>query len=480
MEVVCGLDVGTSGAKAFAVDPAGAVVARAECKFARPPYEPAPGLAEQEGEEWWTAAKACLRQLCSVSKAARISALAADSTSGTIVPVDRLGRPLSPALMYNDGRASGLEAEVNEAAKDLCERLGYAFPANFALVKLLWLVRNRPEVAAAAHRFLHPADFLVGKLTGSFDCTDTSNALKSGVDLLSGTWPAFIEDRLGIPLSKLPRVFRPGEKVGEISVEAAQETGLPAGTPVVAGVSDGTASFLASGASAVGDWNLTLGTTLAIRGVSRKLVRDPLGRIYCHRHPDGHWLPGGASNAGGEALVKTFGQARLAGLDRAAADLLPTSLLVYPLARRGERMPFVSSEAEGFVVGRPQSDAELYAAYLEGLALVAAWSLQEAAALGAEVDGRFFLSGGGARGKTLGRVIATALGRPLIKAAEPEAAMGSALVAAGWAWHDGRIGSAQRIMVRQAEVFEPIQALGEILAAKLQQLEAECRKRRYL
>jgi D-ribulokinase len=383
-------------------------------------------------------------------------------------------------LMYNDGRASGMEGEVQKAARDLSERLGYSFPAAFSLVKMVWLRKHRPEIVKATHKFLHAADFLVGKLTGDFNCTDTSNALKSGVDLISGTWPDFIERDLGLPLSKFPKIFRSGEKMGEVSDAASLETGLRTGTPVIAGASDGMASFLASGAKAVGDWNLNLGTTLAIRGISERLVRDPKGRLYCHRHPEGYWLPGGASNVGGEGLIQRFGDSRLGDLDRASSDFLSTGLIVYPLARKGERMPFASNKAEGFILGDTQNEAELYAGYLEGIAMITAWSIAEAGAIGAEIDGDYFLSGGGGRGKTLGRLIASALGKSLTKTREPEAAMGSALLAAAWVWHKGSVSAAQAQMVNREQVFDPIVEMEEPLKKKLEALKKECRRRGYL
>lgn len=479
MDLVCGLDVGTSGAKAIAVDARGEIHARVEKRFCHPPYVPAPGLAEQDATQWWEASAACLREIARLV-GDRIVAIAIDSTSGTFVPVDGKGDPLIPALMYHDGRGRGLEKEVNGAARDLCEKLGFAFPPAFSLVKMYWLTRERPEIVKKTHKFLHAADFLVGKLTGNFDCTDTSNALKSGVDLISASWPSFIEERLGIPLEKLPQVHRPGEKIGEVIRVAAQETGIKEGVSVVAGASDGTAAFLASGAREIGDWNINLGTTLAIRGIARELIRDSKGRFYCHRHPEGFWLPGGASNVGGEALIQKFGSSRLPELDRLARDEIPTGLLVYPLTVRGERMPFVHPDAQGFVVGEARRDAELYAGYLEGISLVTAWSIEEAKALGAEVEGDFFLSGGGIKGRTLARLVASALERDLVRTRIPDAAMGSALLAAAWAWYKGSVRDAQREMVRREDVFEAIAEMKDALREKLEVLKKECEKRGYL
>jgi sugar (pentulose or hexulose) kinase len=159
---------------------------------------------------------------------------------------------------------------------------------------------------------------------------------------------------------------------------------------------------------------------------------------------------------------------------------LPTGLVVYPLIRKGERMPFVSSRAEGFVTGEAKTEEELYAGYLEGISLVTAWSIEEAEKIGADVDGDFFLSGGGGRGKTLGRLIASGLGKNLVRTLEPDATMGSALLAAAWVWHKGSVSAAQARMVRRDEVFESIPEMKEPLKEKLEALKKECQKRGYV
>ena len=288
MSVVIGLDIGTGGARALAVDAQGRIIARSKSVFKAPPYQPQPGWAEQDALEWWTSSKACLRDIITVLDNIPIEAIAIDATSGTFVPINHEGNPLIPALMYNDGRAAGLEADVNKAAAEFCIQHGYSFPPAFALVKMLWLLRHAPEVIAQTYKFSHSADFVVGRLSGNYNCTDSSNALKSGVNLITGAWPEFISTHLDLPAALFPRVFRPGEMIATVSAEAAIVTGIRAGTPIIAGASDGMASFLASGACEPGDWNLTIGTTIAIRGVSPDVVRDPEGRIYCHRHPEGY------------------------------------------------------------------------------------------------------------------------------------------------------------------------------------------------
>ena len=111
--------------------------------------------------------------------------------------------------------------------------------------------------------------------------------------------------------------------------------------------------------------------------------------------------------------------------------------------------------------------------------MVAAWSVEEAKNLGAEGGGDFFLSGGGGRGKTLGRLMASALRKTLVKPKEPEAAMGSALLASAWAWYEGKVSRAQAEMVQRDEVFEPIPEMIQPLEEKLGALKRECQQRGY-
>jgi xylulokinase len=167
--------------------------------------------------------------------------------------------------MYNDGRAVQEAEAINQVSQAFQTRLGYAFNASFALAKMLWLKQQRPKIFASTSLFVHATDFIIGKLSGTYHLSDYSNALKSGYDLERYEWPAFIEHELGIPLEKLPQIVHPGTPITTVSGECAAETGLAANTPVVAGMTDGCTSQIASGAVKPGDWNSTLGTTLVIK-----------------------------------------------------------------------------------------------------------------------------------------------------------------------------------------------------------------------
>ena len=475
---VLGLDVGTQGARAVVCDAEGRTLASAQCPLAQPCRSLPDGWFEQDPEDWWRAACRCLSEVTAQLKAggaspAQIRALAVDSTSGTVLPIDPHGRPLRPAIMYNDARASREAQQCNEAAG------APLFNASFALAKILWVRTNEPNVYHAAARFIHAADFIVGKLTGRWDVTDFSNALKTGYDLSSLAWPEMIEAKLGIPLSKLPAVATPGEPIAAVSAEAAQATGLAEGTIVAAGMTDGTAGFIASGAADPGQWNTTLGTTLVVRGVSHRPVHDPLGRIYNHRHPQGYWLPGGAGNTGGEWFALHFPNRDYAELDRQAEALLPTEAIVYPLARRGERLPFLCGKAEGFVLGDAGTEAGLYAAGLQGVALVERWTYELLDSLGAGYPREVFTTGGGARSRIWSQLRADVLQVPVAAPQNSEAAMGSAVLAASRTLYPS-LSSAARAMVRAGYRVEPRPALADLYKAKLGLLKDACASRGYL
>ncbi|MBX0329328.1 hypothetical protein K2Z83_16780 [Oscillochloris sp. ZM17-4] len=440
-----GIDVGTQGVRVVVADAGGEVRARSSA-----PLETADGpggRAEQRPDDWWLAAVACLRAATASlgAEAQRIAALAVTATSGTICLLDARGRPVAPAIMYRDRRAAQEAADLNLAAAGLCERLGYRFDASFGLPKLLWLRRHMPEQLASAAQICHAADLVVGRLTGDYATSDWSHALKSGYDLIALRWPEELLETLGLPLAKLPRVVAPASPIAQVSRAAAEATGLPAGATVVAGMSDGCAAQIAGGAAAPGQWLSVLGTTLVLKGVSAQLPRDPQGRVYAHRHPDGHWLPGAASSTGGAALAARFPGEDLAALDARAAALTPSGAICYPLEGRGERFPFVAPQAEGFMLGAGAGREAAYTAVLEGVAYLERLAFAELEALGYAVDGPVHAAGGGARSPIWLQIRADVLGRPLLVPREVEAAFGAAVIAAAAGAHPG-LGAATRAM----------------------------------
>nr|EIF88074.1 sugar kinase [Streptomyces tsukubensis NRRL18488] len=199
-------------------------------------------------------------------------------------------------------------------------------------------------------------------------------------------------------------------------------------------MTDGCAGQLATGAVEPGQFVGVLGTTYVLKGVSTALVRDPAGALYSHRHPDGWWLPGGASNTGGEAIAP-LPAPRIAALDRAARKRGPASYVRYPLRREGERFPFVAPAARGFALGTPEDEADAHRAALEGVAFVERLAVERVRDLGVPVSGPLFAAGGGSRSPVWNAIRATVLDRPVRVAERAETAFGAALLAASGTLH---------------------------------------------
>ncbi|HWF35071.1 MAG TPA: FGGY family carbohydrate kinase [Solirubrobacteraceae bacterium] len=439
-----GVDLGTQGVRALAVSPRGEVLAAA----ARPLTSHREGPRhEQDPEEWWTALTGACRAVTAALRPAPVEAVAMCATSGTITLVDAAGDPLTSGLMYDDARAVEEAGRANDAGATL----GYRMPPSWALPKLLWLLREVPEVARRA-RLAHQVDFVARRLIGRPVPADSSHALKTGYDLLHEAWPDEVMAALGVPDRVLPRVVRSGGELGAVGRAGAEATGIVAGTPVVAGMTDGCAAQLATGPLAIGNWNSVLGTTLVLKGVAAELVRDPHGAVYSHRSPDGRWLPGGASSAGGGVLGERFPGRDLAELDRRAAGREPAGVLAYPLASRGERFPFAVSEAHGFMLGEPADEADHFAGLLQGVAYVERLCLDYLDRLGAPTGGALSLTGGATRSRYWCQLRADVLGREVRLVEHPEPAFGMAVLAAS---RRRSLEETAREMVHVREVIEP-------------------------
>jgi len=483
--LVLGIDVGTQGARVLACNRTGQIVASADEAFDKSFATGLPDRwAEQDPQMWWQAVQAALLHLMNELQrqdvaATAIEALSITSTSGTVVAVDGNGRPMRPALMYNDSRAQQEAQQVQQAGQQLAATLGYRFNPSFALSKILWLQLNEPALFDAAHRFIHATDYVVGCLSGEYGISDFSNSLKTGYDLHHNRWPDFIERDLGIPMVKLPQVVPPSTPITTVSPEAADATGLPAGIPILTGMTDGCASQISTGAVAPGDWCSTLGTTLVIKGVTRELLLDPHGRIYSHKHQDGYWLPGGASNTGGEALAQRFPREHWSTYNNQALSLSPTNLIVYPLARHGERFPFACPTAQGFSLGQTESPVIDYTAHMEGVAYLERLAYDMLSELGAEVGDTIFSAGGATASRAWSQIRSDVLGRALVRPVTTGGATGAAILAAAGIWYDGII-PASRAMVHIADTVLPRQETAAAFDERYGNFRHECNRRGYI
>jgi D-ribulokinase len=451
-DVAIGVDVGTQGARVAAASADGRLLAVGQQGW--PIDRGEGGRHEQDPAAWWRGVRAALGDVVAVlgDRRSTVRVIAVTSTSGTVVATGADGVPLRPAIMYDDRRADAEAREANEALAELTDRLGYRFRASFGLPKMLWITHHEPAVWARCRHLVHAADWVTGQLTGSWAVADHTNALKSGYDLLEDHWPEELAG-LGVPLERLPRVVPTGTPVGRLRRAVAEALSLPAGVEVVAGPTDSNAAQIAAGVAEPGSWSSALGSTLALKGVSKRLVKDPAGALYCHRHPQGWWLPGGASNVGGSCLNAHFRAEDFHRLDEEVARRGPSRVLVYPLVGKGDWFPFWADDAVGFELG-DGDEAERFAGYLEGVALVERMAYATVEALGAPVRGAVSTTGGGSASPVWLQLRADVLGRPLVRPEVAETAMGAAIVAASAGIHPD-LSTATRAMVRTGPPVEP-------------------------
>jgi sugar (pentulose or hexulose) kinase len=191
---------------------------------------------------------------------------------------------------------------------------------------------------------------------------------------------------------------------------------------------------------------------LVIKGATTDLLHDPTGAVYCHRHPDGGWLPGGASSSGAGALAATLPGADLGGLTRSAQQRPLPQGVTYPLVGRGERFPFVAPDATGFLSARAVTEAEKFASLCLAIALVERLAYDTLAALGADVSGSVAFTGGATRNSWWNQLRCDVLGRTAVLPSSGEAAMGAAVLAAA---EPGTLTATAQRMVRIAEQLEP-------------------------
>jgi sugar (pentulose or hexulose) kinase len=448
-DVWVGLDLGTQSVRALAVTGAGAVVGTGTHKLESRREGP---RHEQDPAQWWKATTAASREALREVAPRNVRGVAVDATSGTILLVDQQGTPLTAGLMYDDTRAAGEVERVNQAGDAVWRDLGYQrMQPAWALPKLLWLLREHPDLVPNA-RLAHQNDFINRRLVGRDVPTDLSNALKTGADLIHESWPEQVLDALGVPASVLPALVRPGTPIGTVCPEAAEASGIPAGTPVISGVTDGCAAQLGAGALSVGSWNSVVGTTLVLKGVTRELIRDPLGVVYSHKAPNGDWLPGGASSTGAGAISRDFPGADLDDLNRRASRHEPAGALAYPLVSTGERFPFVAPQAQGFLLGAPADDADQFAAVLQGVAFIERLCFDYLDLLGAPLDGDLILTGGATKSAYWCQLRADILGRPVTLPDNAEPALGMAVLAASPGREAADVAAE---MVRIRDVVEP-------------------------
>ncbi len=485
MAHLLGIDVGTGGTRALAIDEHGRIVASATSEHV-PFASPKTGWAEQDPRDWWRAAGEAVRLVVS-HPAVGPDAIRAVGLSGQMhgsTLLDARGEVVRPALLWCDQR-TGVECrEITEqvGAARLIEWTLNPALTGFTLPKLLWVRTHEPGLWREVRSVLLPKDYVRYRLTGekATDVADASGTLL--FDVGGRRWSREMLDAMDLPLSLMPRAYESPEITSSVSPDGAAATGLRAGTPVVAGGGDQAAGAVGMGIVRPGAVSATIGTSGVVFAATDRPVLEPGGRIhaFCHAVP-GRWHVMGVTLGAGLSL-RWMRDLLGAGPDdgRDPYDRLTDAAAAVPAGSdgvlwapylMGERTPHLDPYARAALVGLAASHTRghVVRAVLEGVA----FSLKDSFTIFDEMRvpvGTVRLGGGGARSALWRQIQADVYGYPVETVeAEEGAAYGAALLAGvgGGVWKT--VDEACDTVVRVAGRVAPVEADRATLA--------ECYKR---
>lgn len=438
--LLLGIDVSTTGAKALLIDERGKVIISATTSLTL--STPRPMWSEQDPDDWW---KGIIQSIQQVLEQGGISgsAIAAIGLTGQmhgLVLLDGQGKVLRPAILWNDQRTEAqcdtIRSKVGK--KRLIQITGNDALTGFTAPKILWVKENEPEVFTKTQHILLPKDYIRFKLTSEFGIDRAGGSGTILFDLRKRTWSDEILKALEIPKEWLPSTYEGPEITGYVSKQAAEETSLQEGTPVVGGGGDQAAQAVGVGAVQPGIIALTLGTSGVVFATTESPLIEPEGRLhaFCHALPL-HWhFMGVMLSAAGSLKWHRDALAPEMGFDELVDEAKPIppgseGLLFLPYLT-GERTPYPDPSARGAWIGLTvrHTRAHLTRAVLEGVAfgIKDSFTLIQQAGLGEISQVR--ISGGGAKSSLWQQIMADVLNTELVTVNTTEgAAYGAALLA---------------------------------------------------
>ena len=403
MSLLLGLDVGTTGARAIAVDEAGKVIASAAAEY--PLLSPQPGWTEQDPADWWSGSRQVLGQVAA-EVGGDVAAIGLTGQMHGSVFLDEAGRVIRPALLWNDQRTAAQCDVITEriGAERLIAITGNPALTGFQAPKIVWLRDVEPVQYRHVRHVLLPKDYVRFRLSGDFatDVSDASGTLL--LDVRRRDWSWQILAALEIPKEWLPRVYESPEATGSLSPAVAAEIGVRPGIPIAAGGGDNAAAAIGTGIVERGRISSSIGTSGVLFAHADDLAIDPSGRLhaFCHAVPQEYHLMAVTLSAG--ASLRWWrdilgGRMSYDDLSELAASAPPGAdgLFFLPYLT-GERTPHLDPNARGAFVGlrAHHSKAHLTRAVMEGVVFSLRDGLDIMRGLGVDVA-RARATGGGGR-----------------------------------------------------------------------------------
>jgi xylulokinase len=457
-----GIDIGTGGSRALLVDARGVVRAgytavHEDMRMERPLW------AEQRPENWWDAAGEAIRGVLSEAgiTGRQVHGVGLSGQMHGLVLLDEKYRVIRPSLIWCDQRSQPQVDAVNAKVgrENVLKYIANPVLTGFTLPKLLWVRDNEPRNFERARKMLLPKDYVRYKLTGEF-ASEVSDASGTAVfDVVNRRWSWEMMDALDLDRSLLPECYESSEVTGLISAQAAEATGLAAGTPVVGGGGDQAASAVGNGIVEEGIVSCTLGTSGVVFAHMEKVAYDPAGRVhtFCHAVRDKWHVMGVTQGAGlslqwfrNQLAPGTSYDALTAEAAQSPAGAQGLFWLPYLM---GERTPHLDATARGGWIGLTASHtrADLIRAVIEGVSYSQRDCLDIIELLGVTVNS-VRASGGGAKSAFWRGLLAGILNKRVVTLETQEgSAYGAALLALAGTGEYGSVPDVCREAIRETD-----------------------------
>jgi xylulokinase len=436
-----------------------------------------PLWAEQRPENWWDAARQAIRGVLNQANVGGkdVRAVGLSGQMHGLVILDEADHVIRPALIWCDQRSQPQVDWINQTAdKDMVLR-STANPVltGFTLPKLLWVRDNEPQLFERVRRMLLPKDYIRFKLTGEY-ASDVSDASGTALfDVVQRRWSFELIDKLGVDRAILPRVYESSKITGVITQEAARETGLEPGTPVVAGAGDQAASAVGNGIVIPGIVSCTIGTSGVVFAHSQQPTYDVAGRVHTFCHAvQGAWHVMGVTQGAGLSLQWFRNQfapsvdydALTAEAAKAPAGSQGLYWLPYLM---GERTPHLDATARGGWIGltAKHTRADMIRSLLEGVSYSQKDCLDIIEQMGVQVDS-VRVSGGGARSAFWRQMLANVFAKRVVTLETQEgSAYGAALLALVGTGLYSSMPEVCKAVIREVESISPQPHAAQLYAA---------------
>jgi len=470
-EITLAFDIGTGSVRAALVDAQGRILEMATREHEQ--IVPSFGWSEQRPADWWEGIVATIREVLNRRPEARshIAAVAGcGQMHGTVLVDDRGALTRDTVPLWNDKRTVDYVRTFEKKHRPesyLAESANPPTPA-WPGFKLQWLRDNDRDAYGRAQAVLMPKDYINLKLTGEFAMDRTDGGASMLMNPRTDTWSQAMVDMLGLDASKLAPLRNPVEILGRITRQAARETGLREGTPVLVGAGDYPAALYGSGVCRPGLGSEVMGTSAIITAIAPKPLLDP--EISNVGTVEGNWGAFMLLESGGDAMRwarRAFHEKQISYSDiveKASEAPAGSDRLFFMPYLAGERFgEHRNARAQFFGLAASHGLAHLHRAVLEGVAFGVKRHIGILEKISGHRIERVVASGGGAKTKLWMKIKASIYDIPIVVPSEPECGIvGCAAMTATAMGQYRTLEDAASALVRYTEEIAPDPAWAEI------------------